>query len=249
MTHYGSYSTNTGAGVENRYRYNGMELQEDLGIYTAAYRSYDPAIGRWLQVDPKSESFVPMSPYAGMGNNSISIVDPLGDSIIVLSAPQQVMGLGHAAVLIGNEADGWTLYSDYGTYASKGASGPSDKHPEDGVDVGTLEEFANSEHNKTEYGGQLYQSGYMLEADGETDEKMAAAASREVQEDYNVLSNSCIDVCTGALEAGGFNGGYENVGRKTPARILSTIPNERFQATVRGNQGGTLLLPKDLKPK
>jgi hypothetical protein len=49
----------------------------------AAFRSYDPAIGRWLQVDPKAESFASMSPYTGMGNNPISIVDPLGDSINV----------------------------------------------------------------------------------------------------------------------------------------------------------------------
>ncbi len=61
-----------------------MEINEDLGgIYTAFYRSYDPAIGRWLQVDPKAESFASMSPYTGMGNNPISITDPLGDSIIL----------------------------------------------------------------------------------------------------------------------------------------------------------------------
>ncbi|WP_026231596.1 RHS repeat protein [Neolewinella persica] len=70
-------------GGSPHYRFNGIERNEDLGLDLAAFRSYDPAIGRWLQVDPKAESFVQMSPYTGMGNNPISYADPLGDSIWV----------------------------------------------------------------------------------------------------------------------------------------------------------------------
>ncbi|MEL6142664.1 MAG: RHS repeat-associated core domain-containing protein, partial [Bacteroidota bacterium] len=66
---------------DNRYRFNGIEHVEELGLDLAFFRSYDPAIGRWLQVDPKSESFVSMSPYTGMGNNPILYNDILGDSI------------------------------------------------------------------------------------------------------------------------------------------------------------------------
>ena len=62
-----------------------MERNDELGLDLAPFRSYDPAIGRWLQVDPKAESFAPMSPYTGMGNNPISIIDPLGDSIDVFA--------------------------------------------------------------------------------------------------------------------------------------------------------------------
>jgi len=46
----------------------------------AAFRSYDPAIGRWLQIDPKGEAFTWASPYNSMLNNPISNVDPLGDT-------------------------------------------------------------------------------------------------------------------------------------------------------------------------
>ena len=68
-------------GTNNRFRFNGIEHVEELGLDMAFYRSYDPAIGRWLQADPKAESFVTMSPYTGMGNNPVLITDPLGDSI------------------------------------------------------------------------------------------------------------------------------------------------------------------------
>jgi RHS repeat-associated protein len=58
-----------------------MELQTDLGWdnYLAEFRSYDPTIGRWGQIDPKANEFV--SPYVGMGNNPIFFVDPEGDTI------------------------------------------------------------------------------------------------------------------------------------------------------------------------
>jgi RHS repeat-associated protein len=65
----------------NKYLYNGMEYVDDLNlnIYSAFFRSYDPTIGRWWQMDPKSEKYMEWSPYHAMGNNPISISDPLGD--------------------------------------------------------------------------------------------------------------------------------------------------------------------------
>ena len=66
-----------------RYRYNGMEISEDLGgIYTAFYRSYDPSIGRWMQIDPMAEKYPGMSPYNGMGNNPILYSDPMRDTLV-----------------------------------------------------------------------------------------------------------------------------------------------------------------------
>ncbi|RZS98014.1 DUF6443 domain-containing protein [Cecembia calidifontis] len=65
----------------NKYLYNGMEYVDDLNLnfYSAFFRSYEPTIGRWWQIDPKSEKYYDWSPYHGMGNNPISISDPLGD--------------------------------------------------------------------------------------------------------------------------------------------------------------------------
>ncbi|MGE0930847.1 RHS repeat-associated core domain-containing protein [Peijinzhouia sedimentorum] len=67
----------------NRYKFNGIERQTDLdlGLDLALFRSYDPSIGRWHQVDPKASARE--SPYAGMGNNPIYYADPLGDTVRV----------------------------------------------------------------------------------------------------------------------------------------------------------------------
>jgi RHS repeat-associated protein len=65
---------------ENKYLFNGIELEDasDMNVYMAVFRTYDPAIGRWWQVDPRYD--VQVSPYAGFGNNPIRLADPLGDT-------------------------------------------------------------------------------------------------------------------------------------------------------------------------
>ena len=68
--------------IENKYKYNGIELDEDLGLnaYEAYYRILDPAIGRWWQIDPKiEEGQVNLSPYTSMANDPMKLSDPRGD--------------------------------------------------------------------------------------------------------------------------------------------------------------------------
>jgi RHS repeat-associated protein len=71
---------------ENKYLFNGIELEDasDMNVYMAVFRTYDPAIGRWWQVDPRYD--VQVSPYAGFGNNPIRLADPLGDTTYLYSA-------------------------------------------------------------------------------------------------------------------------------------------------------------------
>ena len=66
---------------KNKRKYNGIEYENlfDLNIGEAFYRTHDPQIGRWWQVDPKPNEAISM--YAAMDNNPISGVDPLGDRV------------------------------------------------------------------------------------------------------------------------------------------------------------------------
>ena len=75
---YGSNSPNsTITGREHQYKYQGQELNQNLGynMYEFELRHYDPTIGRFVTTDPY-EQF--MSPYLAMGNNPVVSFDPDG---------------------------------------------------------------------------------------------------------------------------------------------------------------------------
>lgn len=65
----------------NKKRYNGIEFNTDLDLneYDAFYRTLDPQIGRWKQIDPKIEKMEAWSPYASNFNNPLRYSDLLGD--------------------------------------------------------------------------------------------------------------------------------------------------------------------------
>ncbi|GEM_PF-2100450 len=61
----------------NDFRYQGKEYDKDLQWYDFHARQYDPYLGRFLAADPLMQF---SSPYNGMGNNPINLIDPTGMS-------------------------------------------------------------------------------------------------------------------------------------------------------------------------
>jgi RHS repeat-associated protein len=66
-----------GEQLLNKYKYNGKEYQDELGLnmYDYGARNYDPALGRWFGLDYLSEKHFNFSPYVYTANNPVLFVD------------------------------------------------------------------------------------------------------------------------------------------------------------------------------
>jgi RHS repeat-associated protein len=56
-----------------KYKYNGQEWQDELGLnwYTYRYRNYDPSFGRFMGIDPVSEEYFSISTFQFAHNNPV----------------------------------------------------------------------------------------------------------------------------------------------------------------------------------
>ena len=65
--------------TDNRYLYGGKELQTDFGInYYDSFARFQRNDGAFNSIDPLTEKFYSISPYAYCAGNPVNLVDPLG---------------------------------------------------------------------------------------------------------------------------------------------------------------------------
>jgi len=66
-----------------QYKYNGKEYEDSFGLnmYEYGARNYDPAVGRFFNIDRLSEKYETLSPYNYTANNPIVFIDVDGEWI------------------------------------------------------------------------------------------------------------------------------------------------------------------------
>ncbi|MGB3619640.1 MAG: RHS repeat-associated core domain-containing protein [Catalinimonas sp.] len=68
------------AATADWFQFNGKEKETELGLgwYDYGARMYDPALGRWMSVDPLTSEMPSWSPYNYTFDNPIRFIDPDG---------------------------------------------------------------------------------------------------------------------------------------------------------------------------
>ncbi len=233
----GAWQDANASASDNRYRFNGMERNDDLGLDLAFYRSYDPTIGRWMQIDPMAEKYPGMSPYNGMGNNPIFYGDPMGDTLRVYvfdqgDRPQDdgTAGATYTADVYVYDDETGDLYGPY-----DGSSYPNSKSNSDNsTGYNTVDEGEHDYNNESGHKGGTKKGLNLVDSEGNRTASGTAP-------DGSATTMTYVNVHSGASDRGNHNSrGSAGCVTICPDDATSFFNNFDFSGGNTGNASGTI---------
>jgi RHS repeat-associated protein len=166
--------------------YAGYYFHSRSGLCLTLRREFSSTLGRWLSRDPHTNDKID-NLYIFADGNPLINVDPFGTDAWVLTDPKGMfgLGLGHTAMVIGNDDMGYYFYSKsmigFGGRRKKGLNGPP---PGNGVD-------------------QRYTHYDYFHTCEDKDPAMKEAADKLLPTFYLPLFKSCVNFVLRVLAAGG----------------------------------------------
>ncbi len=120
---YNAIVNSNGNSVGNKRKFGGNELQDELGLewYDITARNYDPALGRWMNLDPLAEEMTRHSPYNYAFDNPIYYIDP--DGMKPVGAYGEQLSESGAITWWSSDPNDWEVRMTGGNKGS-GNSGP-----------------------------------------------------------------------------------------------------------------------------
>jgi len=249
---------NTDNSPENKYLYNGKEKQSDFGLewYDYGARFYDPALARFMTLDPLAEKFISQTGYAYASNTPIVAIDYNGLETRLIT---ETTGLGHAFVVTGTE-NNLTVYT-YGRYGAlgkdKGSANFTNTTGEGVLIKWTGEkamEYLNNELNNND--AQVFELLDVNEDDvvsffedalagsdetpSKREDKQDENETAKVVDEYSLLTNNCTTKTMDGAEKGGFEGlkvGFD--AEQTHPKFISTPQNLQTLLQDLVNQSGS----------